>query len=190
MQKALKKLTASIILGTAIIMSSVFLIGCNSNTLTATVISGSMMPTIQINDQVTMQRTRNVTHNDIIWYRQFDHNGMQFYAIKRAIAFGGDTVEFKRNSQHNLFHVYLNGEPLQQYYQTLGMTQLNFLSYQGFTQTNNSHFSLYIQQGFAFILGDNRGTQDGGSQDSRQDGPLCLNTYLIGRVTAIHPRNT
>jgi signal peptidase I len=177
------------------LICSVFLTGCflgNPNQFLSEVISGSMMPTIPIGTVITLERTNNVSHNDIVWYKWYNANGaMQDKdgrydnAIKRVIAFGGDTVKFKERDETNFFDVYLNGEPLVQNYQTLGYTPRQYISYQGFTRPCDATYKLVVPAGYFFIIGDNRGFDHGGSLDSRQLGPLNM-SIILGKVISTH----
>lgn len=124
--------------------------------------SGSMLPTIQLQDRVLANklvfRTGQMPkYKDIIVFD--DPWGEYPTLIKRVIAVGGQTVDLQNG------HVYVDGKRLNEPY-THGK-----LSYPQVLK-----FPLKIKQGYVWVMGDNRTN----SSDSRTFGPVPM--------SAIHGR--
>jgi signal peptidase I len=120
--------------------------------------TGSMLPTIQLGDQVLankfVYRFRSPARPDIVVFD--DPTGEVGTLIKRVIAVGGQTVDLQSG------HVVVDGKPLDEPY-THGQASDPLM---GSTVT----FPLKIPVGSIWVMGDNR-TQ---SQDSRWFGPVPL----------------
>lgn len=124
--------------------------------------SGSMLPTIQLQDRVLANKLvfrtgQTPKYKDIIVFD--DPWGEYPTLIKRVIAVGGQTVDLQDG------HVYVDGKRLNEPY-THGK-----LSYPQVLK-----FPLKIKQGYVWVMGDNRTN----SSDSRTFGPVPM--------SAIHGR--
>lgn len=78
--------------------------------------TGSMLPTIQLNDTLLVQRiynTHSLTRGDIIVFQPNTEEGSNLY-IKRLIGLPGDTIEFKLIDGKST--VWVNGELLDEPY--------------------------------------------------------------------------
>lgn len=126
--------------------------------------TGSMLPTIQLHDQVLANKFiynfRSPARPDIVVLDNPEHDPMADTLIKRVIAVGGQTLDLKDGK------VYLDGVMLDEPY-TYGQPTDPLM---GSRQT----FPVKIPVGSVWVMGDNR-TQ---SQDSRWFGPV--------KLTAIH----
>ena len=139
-------------------------------------VSGSSMkPTLYTGDLVSVNVYRTPTYGDIIVISGEKNNGD--WLIKRAIAFGGDTVRIEYGN------VYLkkSGEA--------DFTKLNepYLGEQGITFWDDPRASGYtVQEGQIFYLGDNRTN----SMDSRSEYGTCREKQIVGVVSefALHTK--
>ena len=128
--------------------------------------TGSMLPTIQLHDQVLANKFifnfRTPARPDIVVLDNPDHDPQADTLIKRVIGVGGQTLDLKDGK------VYLDGKALDEPY-TYGQPTDPLM---GSRQT----FPVKIPVGYIWVMGDNR-TQ---SQDSRWFGPV--------KLSAIHGR--
>lgn len=131
--------------------------------------SGSMLPTIQLNDRVWVTKFSykigEPERGDVVVFRppsaaHADEN--EKYYIKRLIGLPGETVEFKDN------HLYINGEPVAEDY--LG-DDVYTEDFGPFKVGENSYF----------FCGDNRS----GSYDSRAWGDVEKDN-LVGHAQCIY----
>jgi signal peptidase I len=122
--------------------------------------TGSMLPTIQLGDQVLankfIYRFQQPERPDIVVLD--DPTGEVGTLIKRVIAVGGQTVDLQNG------HVVVDGVPLDESY-THGQTSEPLMG-------SSIKFPLKIPVGDIWVMGDNR-TQ---SQDSRWFGPVPLSS--------------
>jgi len=124
--------------------------------------SGSMIPTIQINDRILVNklvyRFYSPDYNDIVVFKYPDDPRQTF--VKRLIGKGGDVIEIKDGV------LYRNNEPVQESY-------LN--------ETMYSDFGPYkVPEGCYFMLGDNRNN----SKDSRfWENKYVSKEQIIGKAT-------
>lgn len=115
-----------------------------------TVPTGSMLPTIQLNDTLLIQKTYNpssLSRGDIVVFQPNPEEGTDLY-IKRLIGLPGDTIEFKLIDGEST--VWINGEILDEPYVT-------FPSNEDISET------FQVPENCYFFLGDNRSN----SHDSR-----------------------
>jgi signal peptidase I len=128
---------------------------------TSLVFSGSMIPTMQINDRLIVNkfiyRYRTPNRSEIILFRSPYKDKKEF--VKRLIGMPGDVIEVKRGV------VYINGEQLL----LPGIDVHRDYSYFG---------PITIPPGHYFVMGDNRGN----SADSRVWG-FVPEADLIGKAT-------
>ena len=148
--------------------------------------SVSMYPTFWAapGQRVYFRRTQDISRGDIVVYRHFDSNHM-----KRVIALGGDTIEFKlcleSELDFDIFWIYLNGQfldeseylaPFGEHEHGSSWTGIGFWLYDGFiVSESRDHFFLAVPNGYFFTMGDNRD----GSLDGRNYGPVSMDN-LIG----------
>lgn len=124
--------------------------------------SGSMIPTIQINDRIVVNkftyRFEEPDYNDIVVFKYPDDPKQTF--VKRLVGKGGDVIEIKDNV------LYRNSEPIQEPY-------LNGEMY--------SDFGPYkVPEDHYFMLGDNRNN----SKDSRfWENKYVSREQIIGKAT-------
>ncbi|MCL2338324.1 MAG: signal peptidase I [Firmicutes bacterium] len=126
--------------------------------------SGSMEPTLQINDRIIVSKlSYHLTHphrGDIIVFKYPEDHRRDF--VKRLIAVGGETVEL-RNSV-----LLINGQPVAEDYLPQG------LKFDNYPPTK-------VPYGFYFMLGDNRNNSD----DSRYWG-MMPQKDIIGKAVFIY----
>lgn len=117
--------------------------------------SGSMLPTIQLYDQVVAERityefVREPEAGDIVVFDNPDHsNKREKYFIKRVIAVGGQTVDIRDGK------VWVDGVALDEPY-THGVV----------TEPGTVSVPVKVPKGYVWLMGDNRP----GSGDSRYFG--------------------
>jgi len=139
--------------------------------------------------------TQDISRGDIVLYRKVVYPcvlGNSPVQMKRVIALGGDTIEFRQHTKvsedfrFGLFWIYINGEfldeseylaPFREHEHGYTWTSIGFWLYEGFTVSDGGdNFLLVIPQGYFFVMGDNRGD----SLDSRHEGPIPMeNLYGI-----------
>jgi len=114
--------------------------------------SGSMIPTLQINDRVLVNkfiyRFTEPERGDIVVFESVDNSDEDL--IKRVIGLPGDEIAVRGGK------LFVNGEPQQEPYTNKKLPDMT-----SFAQT-------IVPEGHVFVMGDNRGN----SQDSRVFGPL------------------
>ena len=99
----------------------------------------------------------------VIVYREVDYNGHieKGNIIKRVVAFGGDTVRMERGV------LYVNDKKVEE----------DYLVYNDPERPINSFDEITVNEGYMFLLGDNRNE----STDSRQNGEYPVKN-LVGVV--------
>ena len=114
--------------------------------------SGSMIPTLEINDRVLVNkfiyRFTEPKRGDIVVFQSVDNPDEDL--IKRVIGLPGDKIAVRNG------RLFLNGEPQKEPY-----TNKKFPDRSFFAQTT-------VPKGHVFVMGDNRAN----SADSRVFGPL------------------
>ena len=114
--------------------------------------SGSMIPTLQINDRVLVNkfiyRFTEPERGDIVVFESVENSEQDL--IKRVVGLPGDKIAVRGGK------VYLNGEPQKEPYTNEKLPDLS-----SFAKTT-------VPKNHVFVMGDNRGN----SQDSRVFGPL------------------
>lgn len=122
--------------------------------------TGSMLPTIQLGDQVLankfIYRFHGPQKGDIVVFDNPMPEPGEETLIKRVIAIGGQTVDVKGGK------VMVNGTALDEYY-TYGQPSEKL-------PNSRIQFPVYIPQGYIWLMGDNRTS----SQDSRYFGPVAV----------------
>jgi signal peptidase I len=115
--------------------------------------SGSMTPTIDVDDWVLITDAQSASRGDIIEFRYpSDSSGR---AIKRVVAVGGDVVQLTDDA------LVVNGTPI-----PLAGEAIRF-----------ERQTITVPEGFYYLLGDNHA----GSVDSRSFGPIPASD-IVGRV--------
>ena len=116
--------------------------------------SGSMIPTLQINDRVLVNkfiyRFTEPERGDIVVFRSVDDADTEL--IKRVVALPGDRVAVRNG------RLFVNGERQKEPFTNKNFPDRSF--YEGTT----------VPDGHVFVMGDNRAN----SQDSRVFGPLPI----------------
>ena len=114
--------------------------------------SGSMIPTLQINDRVLVNkfiyRFTEPERGDIIVFESVDNSEQDL--IKRVVGLPGDEIAVRRGK------LFVNGEPQKEPYTNKKLPDTTF-----FAETT-------VPKDHVFVMGDNRAN----SQDSRVFGPL------------------
>ncbi len=112
--------------------------------------TGSMLPTIQLNDQLLIRKiynTKSLKRGDVIVFEPNTEQGEKLY-IKRLIGLPGDTIKFELID--GISTVWINGEKLDEPYVTnLSMEDISTV--------------YHVPKNSYFFLGDNRAE----SYDSR-----------------------
>ncbi len=127
--------------------------------------SGSMEPTLQINDRIIVSKISYRLHEpergDIVVFK-FPRDPSRDF-VKRLIAKGGETVEVRNG------RLYLNNKLMPEKYLPPGLKM-------------NSDFAPYrVPEGQYFMMGDNRNNSD----DSREWGPLPKD-LIIGKAVMLY----
>ena len=114
--------------------------------------SGSMIPTLQINDRVLVNkfiyRFTEPERRDIIVFQSVESADQDL--IKRVVGLPGDEIAVRNGK------LFVNGEPQKEPYTNKKLPDVSF-----FAQRT-------VPKGHVFVMGDNRSN----SQDSRVFGPL------------------
>src|SRR5215207_6406747 len=114
--------------------------------------SGSMIPTLEVNDRVLVNkfiyRFKEPERGDIVVFQSVDNSNEDL--IKRVVGLPGDKIAVRNG------RLFLNGEPQKETY-----TNKKFPDRSFFAQTT-------VPKGHVFVMGDNRAN----SADSRVFGPL------------------
>ena len=114
--------------------------------------SGSMIPTLQINDRVLVNkfiyRFTEPERGDIVVFESVESSDEDL--IKRVVGLPGDEIAVRGGK------LFVNGEPQKESYTNKKLPDMT-----SFAQTT-------VPEGHVFVMGDNRGN----SQDSRVFGPL------------------
>jgi signal peptidase I len=122
--------------------------------------TGSMLPTIQLGDQVLANkfvfRFRSPQKGDIVVFDNPMPQPGEETLIKRVIAVGGQSVDVKGGK------VLIDGVALDEYY-TYGQPSDKLAN-------SRIEFPVNIPQGYLWLMGDNRTS----SQDSRYFGPVAI----------------
>ena len=128
----------------------------------------SMEPTMYTGNVLKANRLKDVERGDIIVIDGVKKNtkGGYDWLIKRAIAFGGETVEIKDGK------VYVDGKVQKEDYLPAG--RQTWLDKNNKSQT----LTLLVPEGHVFYLGDNRDN----STDSRHYG-TCKESQVVGVVS-------
>ncbi len=122
----------------------------------------SMTPTLDDGDWIMVYRTSDIKPGDIILTNT--DNEYRLRLIKRAVAFGGDTVDIDFDSGE----LFVNGEKVYEPYKS----DLP-------TVRGDVEFPLTVPQGHIFVLGDNRSN----SVDSRySEVGFVESEDVIGKV--------
>ncbi len=123
--------------------------------------SGSMLPTLELNDRVVVWKLDHTpAPGEIAVFDNPRPEGDTKELIKRVVATGGDTVEGRDGK------VWVNGEALPEDYLPEGVTTSEF-------------GPVRVPDGDYWMMGDNRP----GSADSREFGPVD-GDLIVGRAVA------
>jgi signal peptidase I len=125
----------------------------------------SMSPTLENGQVVILSKGKTLQHGDVIVFEEPDPAYRKTFnsnLVKRIIALPGDTVLVDQGQ------VYVNGLPIFEEYVDTTIT--------------GSWRPVYIEEGWVFVLGDNR--HPGASRDSRVFGPVQVES-LVGKVYLI-----
>ena len=128
-----------------------------------------MQPTLKTGDVLVASRYKEAEKGSLIVIDgvKWDNSQKDYvWLIKRAIAFGGDTVQIKDGA------VYINDEKIDEPY--LGTAN----STNGYNEVFDLSSPVVIPDGHVFYLGDNRGN----SSDSRIYG-TCPVENIVGVVS-------
>lgn len=141
--------------------------------------TGSMEPTIQIDDQilaqkVTLELGQDVQAGDIVVFTNPDTTSEHSILVKRVIALGGQTVDLRNG------YVYVDGVKLDEPY-TQG------LSYELSAQAEGIEvsFPYTVPEGSVWVMGDNRQN----SADSRYFGAVSNENLLAVALVRYWPLN-
>ncbi len=130
--------------------------------------SGSMIPTLEINDRVLVNkfiyRFRTPERGDIVVFSNPQYDPVVKTLIKRVVAVGGDTVDIKDDK------LWINGKPMNEPYVHGKPTQLGTVP-----------MPVTIPEGYVFLMGDNR-TNSG---DARFFGPQPV-SHVEGEAFCIY----
>ncbi len=130
--------------------------------------SGSMIPTLEINDRVLVNKFiyhfRQPERGDIVVFSNPQYDPVVKTLIKRVVAVGGDTVDIKDGK------LWVNGKPVNEPY-VHGLP----------TNPTVVKMPVKIPAGNVFLMGDNRTN----SQDARWFGPQPV-TRIEGEAFCIY----
>lgn len=101
----------------------------------------SMSSTLEDGEYTLVFRTNKVKYDDVIIF--FDYDGNR-YLVKRVIGLEGDKIDIKYSDEDKAYHVYRNGEMVNEDYIKEPMTS--------YVQ----EISVTVPKGKIFFLGDNR----------------------------------
>jgi signal peptidase I len=144
-------LTVSVGLGLGVIVSS-------NGVSPVRITSGSMTPTIDVDEWVLVTDDHGVDRRDIVEFRYPSGSGGR--AIKRVVAVGGDVVQLTDDA------LIVNDTPI-----PLAGEATRF-----------ERQTITVPEGFYYLLGDNHA----GSVDSRSFGPIPASD-VVGRVRRTIP---
>lgn len=141
--------------------------------------SGSMSPTLQVNDRVIVNKLSYTfdgpSRGDVIVFeRPPNESGDIKDLIKRVIGLPGDHVAVHDDA------VYINGRKLNEPYTHGQPTNLNSCIPNRYTIGINTETGMLVPKNTVFVLGDNRT----GSHDGRCFGPISQD-LIVGRAVAI-----
>ena len=132
-----------------VLMYLAFVFICREVLMVAIVDGASMEDTLHNEDILICRRTTNLKHGDIVTFKSSKDNEN---LIKRVIALGGDTVKIENNK------VYVNNKKIDEPYIKSRMV-------------TNDYKEIKVQEGYVFVLGDNRNN----SLDSRYESVGLVN---------------
>lgn len=168
-RRELKWNIAFAIIASAVLFLLALVIFLNRFVLIKVYVSGSSMyPTLKSGDIVVLNTRAEPEYGDIIVIKDEKENGD--WLIKRAIAFGGDTIQIKDGS------VFLkkSGET------DFNKLEENYLAESVKTIWNDARANGFtIPDGEIFYLGDNRVV----SSDSRSTYGTCQQKQIVGVVS-------
>lgn len=130
--------------------------------------SGSMLPTVQINDQIIVRRIykeSEITRGDIL---VFEKAGEENLLLKRVVGMPGEKIDI-----NELGEIYINGEKLKE-------------DYVKNPEARGGNFS--VPEGHYFMLGDNRVK----SEDARRwDDPYTSFKDIVAKTwVRVYPFNS
>lgn len=138
-------------------------------------VSGSsMFPTLKNGDVVTVNCYGNPNYGDVVIISGEKENGD--WLIKRAIAFGGDTVKI----EGGFVWLKKTGETEFTKLEEPYLTEKGITYYPKVNNANDTAAHVWIiEEGHIFYLGDNRTN----SRDSRSDFGTCDKSQIVGIVS-------
>ncbi len=136
-------------------------------------ISGSSMePTLHDADKVVLVKQEHYKTDDVVIFLVQNADSYldtynEKYLVKRIIAKGGDTVEIRYSAVDGAFHVYRNGEVVDE-------SKIN----EPITRSYSEMPPTKVPEGKLFVLGDNRNN----SSDSHHIGFFADENMVVGKV--------
>ena len=144
--------------------------------------SGSMEPTLMINDRVAVYklgyRFGDVDRGDVVVFSLPGQSDDTNDLIKRVVAVGGDAFELRAG------RVYIDGAPLDEPYLTVTDATYPSGPIPGCVNPPEPD-RCEVPEGMILVLGDNRT----GSRDGRYFGPVDVDTVVGGAFLKIWPLN-